>query len=156
MSNKAEAPKAANVVVEFFSDLAKDIMAKLKLDDNGKLNKFLAGEVKTMKNGIKAIEMNKQTAALQHDMALSEIDSQIEDAKEALHDSYRAVTIEDINTNEAMKSFSKKYWENIEAKERAVKSLTDHRSKVIEAYEKLLAERNENIAKQEARIAAIS
>ena len=149
---KVEAAQGANV----FSVLVGKIMSILKLDDAGKLEKFFAGEVKTIKNGIKAIEMNKQTAALQHEMALSEVDSQIEDAEEALADSYTAVTVEEINSNDAMKSFSTKYWDNIEAKERKLQSLKDDRKARIEAYDKALEARDNNIAKQEARIAAIS
>ena len=150
--SKVEAAQGANV----FSALVSRIMSILKLDDAGKLEKFFTGEVKTIKNGIKAIEMNKQTAALQHEMALSEVDSQIEDAEEALADSYTAVTVEEINSNDAMKSFSAKYWNNIEAKELKLQSLKDDRKARIETYDKALEARNNNIAKQEARIAAIS
>ena len=150
--SKVEAAQGANV----FSALVGKIMSILKLDDAGKLSKFFEGEVKSIKNGIKAIEMNKQTAALQHEMALSEVDSQIEDAEEALADSYTAVTVEEINSNDAMKSFSTKYWDNIEAKERKLQSLKDIRKAKIEAYDKVLESRNANISKQEARIAAIS
>ena len=150
--SKVEAAQGANV----FSALVGKIMSILKLDDAGKLSKFFEGEVKSIKNGIKAIEMNKQTAALQHEMALSEVDSQIEDAEEALADSYTAVTVEEINSNDAMKSFSTKYWDNIEAKERKLQSLKDDRKARVEAYDKALEARNNNIAKQEARIAAIS
>lgn len=152
MNNKVEAAQEANV----FSALVGKIMSILKLDDAGKLSKFFEGEVKSIKNGIKAIEMNKQTAALQHEMTLSGIDSQIEDAEEALKDAYTAVTVDDINNNDAMKSFSPKYWGNIEDKERRLQSLKDDRKAKIEAYDKELEKRNEKIAKQEARIAAIS
>ena len=152
MNNKVEAAQGANV----FSALVGKIMSILKLDDAGKLSKFFEGEVKSIKNGIKAIEMNKQTAALQHEMALSEVDSQIEDAEEALADSYTAVTVEEINSNDAMKSFSAKYWDNIDVKERKLQSLKDDRNARVEAYDKALEARNNNIAKQEARIAAIS
>ena len=151
MSNQG-ATQGANV----FSALVGKIMSILKLDDAGKLSKFFEGEVKSIKNGIKAIEMNKQTAALQHEMALSEIDNQIEDAEEALKDAYTAVTIDDINNNDAMKDFSPKYWGNIEAKEFRLQSLKDHRKAKVEAYDKALEDRNNKIAKQEARIAAIS
>lgn len=151
MSNK-EAAQGANV----FSALVTKIMAILKLDDAGRLSKFFENEVKSIKNSIKAIEMNKQTAALQHEMTLSEIDSQIEDAEEALKDAYAAVTIEDISNNDAMKAFSSRYWANIDNKDYALTSLKENREAVIKAYEEQLKIRNEKIAKQEARIKAIS
>ena len=150
--SKVEAAQGANV----FSALVSKIMSILKLDDAGKLSKFFEGEVKSIKNGIKAIEMNKQTAALQHEMALSEIDSQIEDAEEALRDAYTAVTVDDINNNDAMKAFSPKYWGNIEAKENNLAFLKAKREDAVKAYDEVLKSRNEKITKQEARIAAIS
>ena len=151
MSNK-EAAQGANV----FSALVTKIMGILKLDDAGRLSKFFENEVKSIKNGIKAIEMNKQTDALRHEMTLSEIDSQIEDAEEALKDAYTAVTIEDISNNDAMKAFSSRYWANIDSKDYTLASLKENREAVIEAYEEQLKIRNEKIAKQEARIKAIS
>lgn len=150
--SKVESAQGASV----FGALVTKIMSILKLDDAGKLDKFFAGEIKAIKNGIKAIEMNKQTAALQYEMALSEIDSKIEDAEEALKDAYTAVTMDDINSNDAMKSFSVKYWRNIEDKEASLDALKLNRKRIVEDYEKALEERNTKIAKQEARIAAIS
>ena len=152
MSNKVEAAQGANV----FSALVTKIMAILKLDDASKLSKFFEGEVKKIKNGIKAIELNKQTATLQHEMTLSEIDDKIEGAEEALRDAYTAVTVDDINNNDAMKAFSPKYWGNIEAKENNLAFLKTKREDAVKAYDEVLKSRNEKITKQEARIAAIS
>ena len=152
MSNKVEAAQGANV----FSALVTKIMAILKLDDAGKLSKFFEGEVKKIKNGIKAIELNKQTAALQHEMTLSEIDDKIEGAEEALRDAYTAVKVEDIATNDAMKAFSDQYWYNIDLKEQSLNNLKEERETIIKIYDEKLETRNKNIARQEARIAAIS
>ena len=152
MSNKVEAAQGANV----FSALVTKIMAILKLDDAGKLSKFFEGEVKKIKNGIKAIELNKQTAALQHEMALSEIDDKIEGAEEALRDAYTAVKVEDIATNDAMKAFSDQYWYNIDLKEQSLNNLKEERETIIKIYDEKLETRNKNIARQEARIKAIS
>ena len=136
--------------------LVSKIMSILKLDDAGKLEKFFAGEVKAIKNGINAIELNKKTAALQHEMALSEIDSKIEDAEEAVKDAYTAVTVEQINSNDAMKSFSNDYWANIDSKESKLERLKKDREAQVKSYDEQLEARNEKIAKQNARIAAIS
>ena len=139
-----------------FSALIKEIMAILKLDDAGKLEKFFKNEVKLLKNEIKVIENNKQTAALEYEMALSEIDDKIESAEEALKDAYRAVKIEDINNNDAMKQFSSKYWANIDNKEATLESLKEERKAIVKNYEDHLEARNKKIAKREARIKAIS
>ena len=139
-----------------FSALIKEIMAILKLDDAGRLEKFFKSEAKSLKSEIKVIEMNKQTAALEYEIALSEIDDKIESAKEALKDAYRAVKIEDINNNDAMKQFSIKYWANIDNKEATLESLKKEREAIVENYKDQLELRNKKIAKREARIKAIS
>ena len=139
-----------------FSALIKEIMAILKLDDAGRLEKFFKNEVKLLKSDIKVIENNKQTAALEYEMALSEIDDRIESAEEALKDAYRAVKIEDINNNDAMKQFSSKYWNNIDKKEATLESLKKEREAIVKNYEDHLEARNKKIAKREARIKAIS
>lgn len=139
-----------------FSALIKEIMAILKLDDAGRLEKFFKNEVKLLKNDIKVIENNKQTAALQYEMALSEIDDKIESAEESLKDAYRAVKIEDINNNDAMKQFSSKYWYNIDNKESSLEALKEERKSIVKEYEEQLEARNKKIAKRESRIKAIS
>ena len=139
-----------------FSALIKEIMAILKLDDAGRLEKFFKNEVKLLKSDIKVIENNKQTAALEYEMALSEIDDRIESAEEALKDAYRAVKIEDINNNDAMKQFSSKYWANIDNKENTLEALKEEREALVKNYEDHLEARNKKIAKREARIKAIS
>ena len=139
-----------------FSALIKEIMAILKLDDAGRLEKFFKNEVKLLKSEIKVIENNKQTAALEYEMALSEIDDRIESAEEALKDAYRAVKIEDINNNDAMKQFSSKYWTNIDIKEINLEALKEERKAIVKNYEDHLEARNKKIAKREARIKAIS
>ena len=139
-----------------FSALIKEIMAILKLDDAGRLEKFFKNEVKLLKSDIKVIDNNKQTAALEYEMALSEIDDRIESAEEALKDAYRAVKIEDINNNDAMKQFSNKYWNNIDIKEINLEALKEERKAIVKEYEDHLEARNKKIAKREARIKAIS
>ena len=139
-----------------FSALVKEIMAILKLDDAGRLEKFFKNEVKALKSEIKVIEMNKQTAALEYEIALSEIDDKIESAEEALKDAYRAVKIEDISNNDAMKQFSSKYWANIDVKESNLEALKKEREAIVKNYEDHLEARNKKIAKREARIKAIS
>ena len=139
-----------------FSALIKEIMAILKLDDAGKLEKFFKNEIKALKSEIKVIETNKRTAEIQYENNLAEIDDRIEDAEEALKDAYRAVKIEDINNNDAMKQFSTKYWNNIDNKEATLESLKKEREAIVKNYEDQLELRNKKIAKREALIKAIS
>jgi len=136
--------------------IAARIIAALKLDDNGKVEKFFAGEVKALKSEIKNIEANKQNSEIQLGIKLSNIDDQIEDATADVENAYDAVAIENINSNEAMKSFSTKYWTGIDRAEEKLESLVKEKAFVQEAYEKELKARNEKIAIRETRIAKIS
>ena len=148
--------KLAQKVEDVLTSLEQKIMAKLKLDDSGKLHRFFKGEVKRFKDEIDTIETNKQVEEVKQKQALSSIDNDIEDAEEALEEAYTDVNIEEIGSNEAMKNFSNKFWRNIEAKEQRLKELKEYRERVIESYERLLKERNEKIAKRQERIKAIS
>ena len=132
------------------------IMSILKLDDSGKIHKFFKSEVKRLNSDIDNIEMNKQSAEVKQKNDLSQIDYKIEDAEEELAESYTAVKIEDIGSNDANQSFSVRYWGNIDAKESRLKTLKESREAVVKDYEETLKNRNEKIAKIKERIAAIS
>lgn len=136
--------------------LERKIMSILKLDDSGKLHKFFKGEIKRLNGDIENIEMNKKSAEVKYKNDLSQIDYKIEDAEEEIAESYTAVKIEDIGSNDANQFFSSKYWENVDAKESKLKSLKESREKVVKDYEETFKNRNEKIAKIKERIAAIS
>lgn len=142
--------------VEVKNVLVAKIMAILKLDDAGRLEKFLDGEAKKFNSKIKAIEMNKKTAALELELKLGELDSKIEDAEAAVEDSYTAVKLENINTNEAMADFSERYWNNIDSKTAKLARLNDEKVAVQKAYDEDLKQRDEKIATIKSRIAKIS
>jgi len=136
--------------------LRERILAILKLDDNGKLEKFFKREVKTLNEEIETIEMNKQSSALQLKSDLSKIDNQIEDLQVAVDEAYEAVTIEDLKSNESMGSFSATYWTNIERKEAVLENLIKERTRIQERYDEDLKGRELKIAKRTARISKIS
>lgn len=144
------------VVDDTLTALEQKIMSILKLDDSGKIHKFFKSEVKRLNSDIDNIEMNKQSAEVKQKNDLSQIDYKIEDTEEELAESYTAVKIEDIGSNDANQSFSVRYWGNIDAKERRLKTLKESREAVVKDYEETLKNRNEKIAKIRERIAAIS
>lgn len=143
-------------VTEGLTVLEAEIMAILGLDDAGKLHKFFKNEIKNLNSQIAAIENNKLTAELELKLNLNKIDDKIEDAEEALEDSYREVRMEEISSNEAMSNFSKKYWDNIEAKTQSLKSLESKREAIQKEYDEVLKTRNEKIEKLKLRISKIS
>lgn len=144
MSNQAEKT--------VMSKLTAKVMAILKLDEAGKVEKFFKNEVKRLNDEIKTIEMNKKTAELEFEMSLKQLEDKIEDAEAAIQEAYENVKLEDINNNEAMNSFSRVYWVNIDRKESDLETLLDAKKNTIENYEKALKARNEKIEKRKAKI----
>ena len=148
--------KVSEKIVEVKNVLVVKIMSMLKLDDAGRLEKFFNGEVKKFDNQIKAIEMNKKTAALELELAMDGLTSKIEDAENSVADAYCAVEPKDINTNDAMESFSARYWANIDAKEAVLARLIAEKEATQKAYDEKLKGRDEKIAAYKSRIEKIS
>lgn len=132
------------------------VMSILKLDDDGRLDRFYDKQIKIFKDFIKNIKNNSGTLEVKFDQDCDKLNDDIQDAKEALDDAYAAIKPEDVANNESMKAFGLVYWTNIEEKERVVTALEEKLEKVKELYEKGVKERNEKIAMYEARIAKIS
>lgn len=132
--------------------LTAKVMAILKLDEAGKVEKFFKNEVKRLNDEIKTIEMNKKTAELEYEMKLRQLEDKIEDAEIAIQEAYENVKLENISNNEAMSSFSKTYWANIEKKESDLEYLLEEKKTTIEDYEEALKIRNEKIEKRKAKI----
>lgn len=148
--------KVTEKIVEVKNVLVAEIMSILKLDDAGRLEKFFTGEAKRFDSKIKAIEMNKKTSALQLELKMDGLVSKIEDAEASVADAYRAVKPENISTNDAMESFSERYWSNIEAKEAALARLIAEKEASQKVYDEELKGREEKIAAYKSRIAKIS
>ena len=132
------------------------VMSILKLDDDGRLDRFYDKQIKIFKDFIKNIKNNSGTLEVKFDQDCDKLNDDIQDAKEALDDAYAAIKPEDVANNESMKAFGLVYWENIEEKERVVKALEEKLEKVKKLYEEGVKERSEKMAMYEARIAKIS
>lgn len=132
------------------------VMSILKLDDDGRLDRFYDKQIKIFKDFIKNIKNNSGTLEVKFDQDCDKLNDDIQDAKEALDDAYAAIKPEDVANNESMKAFGLVYWENIEEKERVVTALEEKLEKVKKLYEEGVKERSEKIAMYEARIAKIS
>ena len=131
------------------------VMSILKLDDDGRLDKFYDKQIKIFKDFIKNIKNNSGTLEVKFDQDCDKLNDDIQDAKEALDDAYAAIKPEDVANNESMKAFGLVYWENIEEKERVITALEEKLEKVIKLYEEGVKERSKKIAMYEARIAKI-
>ena len=136
--------------------IVKRIMKALKLDEAGKISKFLRQEIKTFNERIDGLKLNLQILELKRKEAVASSDRNIEDAKEAVEAAYDNITMENVSNNAAMTQYSSVYWRGIERAEAALKELEDGAKESKEAHEKAVAEINEQIAKYQARIKKIS
>ena len=127
----------------------------LKLDDAGRVEKFFTREVKKMTNNIDTVEMNKQSKAFKLKTDLYQIDSDLEDARQAVEDAFDAIKPENVLNNDVMDSFAYEYWANIDRAEQRVKSLEEHRKKVVEAAAEEARVSDEKIAKYQYRISRL-
>lgn len=131
------------------------IMKVLKLDEEGKVGKFFAKEIKKCETAIRDLKNNRTAYVNTFTSASEKLADKLEDAKERVESAYQAVTIEDIPNNEAMESFSTRYWNTVTTAEARVASVEAEVKAANEAQEKQLKEVDDQIAKYETRIARI-
>jgi len=136
--------------------IVKKIMAILKLDEAGKINKFFEKEVQSFKNQIR--DLNNLLSALKnkYEADLDKLKDAIEDAKENVAAAYQSVTMDNVVNNEAMQAFSSVYWSKVDRAEAAVTQLEKHVENTTESYNKEVEGYKAMIAKIEARIAIIT
>lgn len=151
------ANKNQTSVVKTISELSivNKIMAFLKLDEAGKIEKFFLREIKKIEGHIRDLKNNRTAITNMYDSEVSKLEDAIEDAKEGITNAEQAVTESDVRNNESCDSFSVSYWSRIENAERKFNKLQEELKARTEEHEKNVKEINEQIAKYEARIARI-
>ena len=154
MSTKNETTAAAATETVKLSVLDR-IKKLLKLDDAGRVEKFFAREVKKMNNNIDTVTMNKQAKAFKLKTDLYQIDSDLEDAHQAVEDAFDAIKPENVLNNDVMDSFAPEYWGNIDRAEQRVKALEEHRKRVVEAAAEEARVNDEKIEKYKYRISRL-
>jgi phage shock protein A len=133
--------------------LREKVLAFLKLDENGKINKFYDSLAKDAKRRIAQLEANKKAETLQYEQDRDALVEQVEDAKEAVEAAYQNVTLEDIKTNEATNSFKELYLRRIKNAEERVAELEEELNDLTTEYEDTVKEIDEDIAANTALIA---
>lgn len=128
------------------------ILAFLKLDDAGKIGKFFAKEVKKAETAIRDLKNNKTAIVNVYNSENEKRNDDLEDAKEALQAAYQAVTPEDVVNNDAMESFSNRYWAKVNAAQKKIDTIEERITEAAEEHEDALKEIDEQITKYEARI----
>lgn len=152
MTKNVDSAKAATV--SSFGIVNK-IMAFLKLDEAGKIEKFFTRELKKIETYIRDLKNNLIATQNTFESALQKIDDSIEDAKEGVVAAEQNITEADVKTNEACDSFSSIYWSRIQDAENRVERLEKKREELIKANEEDIKKIKEQIAKYELRIARI-
>ena len=99
--------------------------------------------------------MNKQAKAFKLKTDLYQIDSDLEDAHQAVEDAFDAIKPENVLNNDVMDSFAPEYWGNIDRAEQRVKVLEERRKQVIEAAAEEARVNDEKIEKYKYRISRL-
>jgi len=153
MSETKNAPKGTAVAAEVKGfGIVAAILRILKMDDEGKIGKFFAKEVKKFENAIRDLNNNIAAITNVYQSALETRNDAIEDAKEAVDNAYQAVTVEDVANNATMESFASRYWASVERANAVLDRLEKEATAAAEAHEKALKVITDQIAKYQARI----
>lgn len=132
------------------------ILKVLKLDDEGKIGKFFAKEVKKAETAIRDLKNNLTAVNNVYQSDVEKLNDRLEDAKEAVDAAYQAVTPDDVPNNEKAERFSDNYWYKVERAEDTVEGILQEIKDLAEAHEDEVKDIEEQIARYQARITKIS
>ena len=147
--------KVENAVAPKLGIVAK-IMKVLKLDEEGKVGKFFAKEIKKCETAIRDLKNNRSQYVNVYDSAAEKYQDRLDDANEQVESAYQAVTIEDIPNNESMETFASRYWAGVTRAEARVAAIEAEIKEAKEKHEKELKEVDEQISKYQNRIDRIN
>jgi len=132
------------------------IMKVLKLDEEGKIGKFFAKEVKKCETAIRDLKNNLTATANIFASDMEKLNDRLEDAKDNVEAAYQAVTIDNVANNETMERFAESYWAKVNSAEDKVARIQKEIEDANKANEAAVKEIETQIAKYETRIARIS
>lgn len=136
--------------------IVKAIMKALKLDEAGKISKFISQEIKAAKENIEGLEINLQVVALKRKQEVAKSDKAIEDAKDAVEAAYQNITPENVINNAAMTAYSAEFWRNVDYAEKSLKAIEEQAEQATKDHKVKVEELESQIGKYKARIAKIS
>lgn len=136
--------------------IVRSIAALLKLGNDGKLDSFLTRVVKTLNKEVTIITKNIDTVKFNFSQRLSELQDQLDDAKDALENAYLEVNIDRIGTNEAQTSYVEVYLDNIDRKAKDVSIIEKRIKTETEENEKELKDLTAQVESLNKRVAIIS
>lgn len=128
------------------------IMKVLKLDEEGKVGKFFAKEVKKCVTAIRDLKNNLVAQANVFASDLEKLNDRLEDAKDNVEAAYQAVTIDNVANNETMDRFADSYWSKVTSAEDRVTRIEKEIESAGKVNEASTKEINEQIEKYQTRI----
>lgn len=132
--------------------ITKRVMAAFKLGDEGKMDNFYLKQIKNAEKSIRDLKRNKGTLENAYNDEVDDINDQLTDAKEALAESYKAVTPDDVKSNAAVADFESKYWNRVARAKADVKRLENRLKDMKEEHEESMEDLNEQIIAYQERI----
>ncbi len=132
------------------------IMAYLNLGEEGKLGAFFQREIKKLNSRVKAANQSIANIEFNSGVQLEKLRDELEDAQDALEQSYLNVTPKDVSSNAAQEAHSSVYWSGIESAEANVTRITKHIANAVEQQENDIKVQTDLIATLEKRIASIT
>jgi cell division protein ZapA (FtsZ GTPase activity inhibitor) len=132
------------------------IMAFLKLGEKGKLGSFFQRELKKLNSKVKAAVQTIANIEFNSGVELEKLRDNLEDAQDALDQSFLNVTPADVDSNAAQEAHSRVYWSGVEYAEAEVERITKQIDAAVESAEDDIKAQNDAIAVYEARIVSIT
>lgn len=136
--------------------IVERIMAKLKLDDNGKLQNFFDKQIKNLKKEIKEYEKAIENEEYNSKNRIDNLKEQLEDAEAELQDAYDNVKPDNVETNAKQDYFAKTYWDAIENAESVIEEIKFNIEEEERVTKELIEEYQSQIKEREYRISKIS
>lgn len=151
-SKNTENTTASNIIFA----ITRKINQNLKLGDAGKVDSFLGRVVNTLSKEIKGLERIASNEQYNHENRLEELNDKLKDAEQELADSYLAVNLDSIGTNQKEADYVDTYVNNIDRHVRAVKDIEKAIERENENYSEFVKNNTEKMDSLTRRITAIS
>lgn len=130
--------------------------AFFNLGDSGKMDSFIGRTIRTLTSEIETLERSKSNEKHNLEAKLSELNERLEDAEDALDESYLNFPPEKIKTNEEQRAYLDEYLDVINKKEAVVlgikKSIEDEQT----ASDDLIAQKDAQIAVRQKHLDKIN
>jgi predicted component of viral defense system (DUF524 family) len=103
--------------------LVRKFSAVFNLGNEGKVESFYYRVIKQLKKEVITHNKNLDTIKFNHEQQLESLNDKLEDANEALSESYLNIDVDRITTNEAQTSYIEVYLDRIDIKVATVRSI---------------------------------